>query len=262
MRKFDPGTAASATIAVARAIVARKMYRLQVKLLKQQLNLSERYLAFFSEQRAFYRAYFRDDVNLKLIQLAQDPIFTPKYFAQYGNAFSIVSDRAAGMGHLVFGTYIDVNPYDNYYQRRATMYSLPTPVDVSVVNYISTSRCAIVVNAMNHQYRYEEYKENIYQQRRYERLMVLGEMSNSQAIAAARDGAASFSFLNDALMRKSNYYGSLANEHMAGAGQAFQVMRDLKSTSNQTNAVSRYTYGLERSLEQPFWDSPLGPVLK
>lgn len=264
MRYYDPGTSVSAGIAVARAIVARKMYKLQIKLLKAQLDLSEKYLAFYTEQRAFYRSYFRDDVNIKLIQLAQDPLFTPKYFASYGSAFSIVSDRMAGMGYLVFGSYISPDPYDNYYQRRATMYSLPTPVDVSLVSYIAVGRCAIFANALNGQYRYEEYKENIYQQRRYERLMVLGEMSNSFAIAASRDGASSFAYLNDALDRQGNYYGSLANEHMAASGQAFQTMRNLKNApaETQTGAVNRYVHGLEQSLQKPFWDNPFGPVLK
>jgi hypothetical protein len=213
---------ADTAIAALQAFNSYRMARLQLRFMRKQMDLAEGYLEIFANQREFYRSVFRPKTEDVLRVLAVDPVFTPNYLARYAYA------QTLGIG-INFVKYERINfnsasglAADSYYDRRGQMYSLPKSVYVELQNYRDTFIYAIHADIQNHLFRYEEYKENIWGQRRYDRFVTVGEYSNKSAVAMAQDGAASFGLLSNAVEAKGNLYGAMANDFAASAGALFQ----------------------------------------
>ena len=220
----------SEVIAVVNARNAYRMAQLQLKFLRKQTTLSEGYLDFYLEQRRFYREIFRVQTEEAVRLLAQDPVFTPDYFANYAYA------RRLGLNivHikykiLNFGT--SDGERNSYYDRLTHRYGLARPYNTEILNYRDMAIGLMHADLQMHLFRYEEYKENIWQQRRFDRFNVVAEYSNKNAVAVAQDGAASFGFLSSALAAKGDLYGNMANDLFASAGHAFQAGRNKVKTS-------------------------------
>jgi len=129
-----------------------------------------------------------------------------------------------------------------------------------------------------HLFRYEEYKENIWRQRRFDRFNTVAEYSNKNAVAVAQDGAASFGFLSSALSAKADYYGNAANDLFASAGHAFQSGRNKVKTSfgiptsptTQNNpapiggkgSAVNYANNMANQVTSPTANTPMGRMYK
>lgn len=256
-------------LAAARVVAAGIVANEQYKFMKEQLDLSEKYLVFFQEQRQFYRTNWRARTEDRVRQDATDPIVTPDYVALYGRADGYTTDIAIRFERLLFGTGGAFNPASSYRHRRAAMYSLPGPNEVQLNTYIALGICATKVDAITYRFRYEEYKENIMGQRRYDRLMAVAEYSNKAGMAVARDGASSFGYLNNALEAKGNMYGAMANDMFASAGNLFQSRKGgpKQHYNYPVNAKigdyapEQFSNRLENSLQSPIWESPTGGVV-
>lgn len=256
-------------IAAGRVAAAGFVAYEQYKFMKEQLSLSNKYLLFFQEQRQFYRTNWRPRTEDRVRQDATDPIVTPDYVALYGRAYNYTADIAIRFERLLFGTGGATNPASSFRHRRAAMYMLPAPSEVQLNTYISLGIAATKVDATTYRFRYEEYKENIMGQRRYDRLLAVAEYSNKSGMAVARDGATSFGYLNNALEAKGNMYGAMANDMFASAGNLFQSRKggpkqhynypvNAKVGSYEPEQFSRR---LENSLQSPIWESPTGGVV-
>ena len=237
----------SEVIAVVNARNAYAMAKLQLKFLRKQTTLSEGYLDFFLEQRRFYRETFRVQTEEAVRLLAQDPVFTPDYFANYAYA------RRLGL-NIVHIKYKILNfgasdgERDSYYDRLTHRYGLVRPYNTEILNYRDMAVGIMHADLQMHLFRYEEYKENIWRQRRFDRLNTVAEYSNKSAVAIAQDGAASFGFLSGALAAKADYYGNAANDLFASAGHAFQAGRNKVKTS----------FGIPTSPTTPANPAPIG----
>lgn len=269
------GDIALAIIATANVVNAILMSALQIQFLREQNRLSRNYLRFYEEQRQFYRDVFRTRTEEAVRLAAQDPVFTPNYQASYTSAYRIgVSINYVNFGILNFGR----SPllHDSYYDRRGQMYGLAKPYNTDIASYINCELALTQVDIENHLYRYEEYKENIYSQRRWDRLNVVAEFSNKNAVAVAQDGATSFGFLNSALEAKGNMYGAASNDLFASAGNAFQSMgksgmgkpyksastKDMVLSNTPANTSKAYSNRMEQEMNRQYWTSPTHRVLK
>lgn len=237
----------SEAIAVANALNAYRMALLQLKFLRRQTTLSEGYLDFYVVQRRFYREAFRAQTEEAVRLLAQDPVFTPDYFANYAYA------RRLGL-NIVHIKYKILNfgrsdaERDSYYDRLTHRYGLVRPYNTEILNYRDMAIGVMHADLQMHLFRYEEYKENIWRQRRFDRFNTVAEYSNKNAVAVAQDGAASFGFLSNALSAKADYYGNAANDLFASAGHAFQTGRNKVKTS----------FGIPTSPTVPNSPAPIG----
>lgn len=255
-------------LATANAYNAYEMARLQLKLLRKQRTLAERYQEFYQIQRQFYRDVFQFNVEERILAATLSTTFTPNYRAQYGTAQVFGNDRIDRYSQLITGRGAP-DPKDSYYARRGQMYSLPGFIDVQLHNYLSLHIVAHRVDAITHLYRYEEYKETIYQQRRFERFSAVAEYSNKVAVNLAQEGSSSFAYLNNALEAKGNHYGAASNDLFAAAGNAYQS-GSAKKMDNSFNIQKRqktvpeqYSANQEKSISSPTWNSPRnGPIIK
>lgn len=258
-------------LALARIAAAIIIAEEQRKFMRAQIRMAEYYLEYYKEQRQFYRNFYRPMVEERLRIDATDPVFTPEYVARYGAVSNASLDSIIGFSRLVFGNNGATSPSESWLHRHAAMYALPSQQEVQLLNYIDLGIRATHVDLENYRYRHEEHKEQIYKQRRFDRLMNVAEYSNKSGVAAARDGAASFGFVSSALENKANMYGAMANDMFASAGNIFQSNKGgpkqhynypVHPDMGKYNPTESYSVGLEQQLKRPFWESPVGPVLK
>lgn len=263
MVTVDPGSVALAALAAFRARIAYELGTIQVKLLKQQIKLAEDYRKIFAEQRAFYRDNFRARIEASIRQYATHAQFTPDYVASYGTAYGFMRGLAFKSRLITFGSTNDTDIlYNSYYGRRMRMYSVGRPADPFLEYYIYGQLDLSKVDAADHLFRYEQYKENIYNARRFDRMTAVAEYSNKHVVAAARDGAASFGAVASALTAKGNFYGARANDMMYGAGNLFQnSMANLKSGEAPQSAALSYSQRMEREVVSPVYTASDGRVM-
>lgn len=261
-----------AGIAAANAINAYNMARKQLKLLKQQVRLSKVYLEYYELQRQFYRNVFQDNVETRIRMFSESSIFTPDYHAAYGTALNFGNDRQLRYQYLTLGRGAAV-PQLSYYARRGQMYSLPGFVDVQSFNYVSQAISMHRVDLFAHLYRYEEYRENIYSQRRFERYSAIATYGNKSAMTIAAEGTSSFAYLNQALEAKGNMYGAAANDLFSFAGDAYQSGQGKKRVAdafaapkvgsmNAGGMAESYSRRQEQNVMNPTWSSHTGPMYK
>ncbi len=264
------GDIALAAIAAANATLAALLAREQLKFLERQIELSEGYLAFFSEQRRFYREVFRAQTEEAVRLLAQDPVFTPDYFANYAYARRLGLNIVHIKYKILNFGYSDAER-NSYYDRLTHRYGLVRPYNTEILNYRDMAIGVMHADLQMHLFRYEEYKENIWRQRRFDRLNVVAEYSNKHTVGLATDGASSFGFLSKALEAKSDMYGNAANDLFASAGHAFQSSRnkvknafsipDTNVIGGKGSAVA-YAKNMDKQVFSPTVDTPRGTFYK
>lgn len=260
MVTFDPSAAAMLALALLRARIAYELGRVQIRLLKKQIDLAEKYRDIFAEQRAFYRDQFRLKVESAVRFYATHAQFTPDYAANYGGANSFVRDLHFKSRRITFGTTNTTDIlFDSYYGRKMKMYGIGRPADLFIDYYIYGQLDLSNVDAIDHTYRYEQYKENIYDARRFDRMTAVAEYSNKHAIAAARDGATSFGAVASAITAKGNFYGARANDMMYGAGNLFQQgWNNLKNQNAPGGDLLTYSRRMEDNTLSLTYNLPNG----
>lgn len=260
MVELDPAAALALALAIAKAEAARKLARIQIRLLRKQVELSEKYRNIFAEQRAFYRDNFRARIEASIRQYATHAQFTPDYVASYGTAYGFMRGLAFKSRLIVFGSSNDTDIlYNSYYGRKMRMYSVGRPADPFLEYYIYGQLDLSKIDAADHLFRYEQYKENIYNARRFDRMTSVAEYSNKHVVTAARDGASSFGAVASALTAKGNFYGARANDLMYGAGNLLQnTLGGLKNGTAPQSDPLLYSKRMENSTLSLTYNLPDG----
>jgi hypothetical protein len=194
-------------------------------------QLAEDYYDIYDRQRQFYYANFQNNSNGELGLLAQTfsiPLYTPQYTPQ-----ATVVEAFASSGAFS----------GKWWQDRANMYH-DAPFTTSLNAYGNTSvngepesldLGAIVSDFDTYFYRYEEHRQDVYNERRWEWQNQALNFGVKQASVVESGLATSFKFLDEASENMGDWFATQSN----GLSKQSAYRSSLASTSAKLSASSQ-----------------------
>lgn len=223
-------------VAVANAAISYEFCRLQLKQLRRQLDSADRYYQMYRRQRALYRAVFQNgqpfdnDANggvldgilygpssgaeRSLVNEARSEIpYNARYLFQQNNV-------GARQGSYLINILYHFNSTPTAVTRKHERMQLKP--DPNSLIYLALTAIATNVDGLNYWYRFEEYREIVERERRFEHLTSAMQFSLNRGVAVANGVGMALDQLGNARQRMADHYGKMSNTFGGMAGFALQ----------------------------------------
>lgn len=223
-------------VAVANAAIAYEFCRLQLRQLRRQLDSADRYYQMYRRQRALYRSVFQTGQSFD--NPADGPAINGVLYSQSSGAErSLVNEARSEIPYSARYLFQqnDVGARQGDYLTQILYHFNATPTavtrkhermqlkpDPNSLVYLALTAIATNVDGLNYWYRFEEYREIVERERRFEHLTSAMQFSLKRGVAVANGAGMALDQLGNARQRMADFYGKASNNFGGMAGFALQ----------------------------------------
>lgn len=221
------------TYEAIRSVTALILAKAYLGLAERQLDIAKKYYGFYEKQRRFYFDTFQKPLEKLAIDKVNEAgigYFT-QYVPDYGTPASAISNRVLDFSINLFGS---VDGFLSSYGRKSRRYRVwKIPANFE---YIERLKCLVSTDTKTHFFRYEDHKENIFNERLWNRRLAIADLSLKRAGAIKGNLASSFESLNTFQDQASDFYAVRANT----------IMYDVGASVGRRKTNSKYNEYLNR----------------